>query len=111
MSIKQLVADKFGAEAQILVALASGVPLLLKKVVKADGTQVVTASLNVGGVWFSGVMFDADKAVAVATKTGGTSQVFKRGTLTEDTSSPDEKPATTTTAPAPAPATDSGNPF
>jgi len=114
MSIRQLVAEKFGQEAQILVSLASGVPLLLKKVVKADGTQVVTASLNVGGVWFSGVLFDADKAVAVATKTGGTSQVFKRGTLTEDTSAEQPTPAPTKengTASSPVPATDSGNPF
>lgn len=114
MSIKQLVAEKYGQEAQVMVALAGGVPLLLKKVVKADGTVLVTASLNVGGTWFSGVLFDADHAAPVATKTGGTSQVFKRGVLTEDVSAPSEQSAPTITvansAPS-TPATDSGNPF
>jgi len=114
MSIRQLVAEKFCQEAQILVSLASGVPLLLKQVVKADGTTLVTASLNVGGVWFSGVLFDTEHAVATTTKTGGTQKVFKRGTLTEDTSAEQPTPAPTKengTASSPVPATDSGNPF
>ena len=114
MSIRQLVAEKYGQEAQVMVALAGGVPLLLKQVVKADGTTLVTASLNVGGVWFSGVLFDTEHAATTATKTGGTQRVFKRGTLTEDNASPAEQPATTITvansAPS-TPATDSGNPF